>query len=113
MSYEQTFRSIFEALARADIDAIVSNFAEDARYTNPMVGAPAEGLEEVRKKLVDLAQGLSERGERLSIDRVTEGPSHVVLEWHVEPGDGSRNGVHIAQFNDEGKIVEVNVYPRL
>lgn len=107
-------RAVFGALDRYDIEKLMTHWAEDATYDNPMVGPPATGKATVREQLSRLIGLLRDREERLIIDRTTEGPGHVVVvEWHVEPGDGNRRGVHVAEVGGDALIRSVTVYPRL
>lgn len=108
-----TMRAVFDALGSYDIEKLMSYWAENSSYDNPMVGQPVEGKAAVRSKLEMLIEGLQDRGERLVVERTTEEPGRTVVEWHVEPGDGSRRGVHVAEVGDDGLVSAVTVYPRL
>jgi hypothetical protein len=92
-------------------DAIMACWASEGVYDNPMTGGAAEGYDAVRQCMVNLCDGLAKSGHSLVVDRVTEGERNVVAEWHVEPADG-RRGVHVADFDANGKLKRVTVYPR-
>ncbi len=111
MSLESTLLTAFAGVNAYDPDAIMANWNRDGVYHNPLVGTAAKGFDAVREKMVNLCNGVKSRGEQLVVDRVTVGPSHVVAEWHVEPANG-KDGVHVADFDDAGKLLLVRVYPR-
>ena len=92
-------------------DAIMACWARDGVYDNPMTGQPAAGYDAVRQCMVNLCDGLGRSGHLLVVDRVTVGQHNVIAEWHVEPQDG-RRGVHVADFDESGKLKRVTVYPR-
>jgi hypothetical protein len=111
MSLAHTLRAAFAGVNAYDPDAIMANWNHDGVYHNPMVGPAAKGYEAVRPMMVKLCEGVKSRGEQLVVDRVTLGDRHVIAEWHVEPRNG-KDGVHVADFDDAGKLVLVRVYPR-
>ena len=92
-------------------DAIMACWNPDGTYDNPTVGPAATGYEAVKACMTRLCDGVRSRGQRLVVDRVTTGPTHVVAEWHVDPPTGAR-GVHVADFDAEGRLRHVAVYPR-
>lgn len=92
-------------------DDIMSCWNRDGVYDNPMTGTPAQGYDAVRQCMVNLCDGLAKSGSTLVVDRTTVGETNVVAEWHVEPRDG-RRGVHVAEFDADGKLKRVTVYPR-
>ena len=104
-------RAAFAGVNAYDPDAIMSVWNPDGVYDNPNVGAAASGYEAVRACMVRLCDGVRARGQQLIVDRVTTGSTHVVAEWHVEPAEGTK-GVHVAEFDDAGKLRHVTVYPR-
>lgn len=112
-------RAVFDALARDDMDDLISNWAEDGIYFNPTVGPPAHGKANVNATITRMSKGLQERGETLVIDRVTEvtdeTPNRAYVEWHVEAKDSSspRNGklgLHAVWFNQNGHLHRVTVF---
>lgn len=108
-------RVVFDDLAAADMDALLSNWADDGVYFNPAIGPPAQGIASVRATITALSDGLQERGEKLVIDRATEildsAPPLATIEWHVEGGaKPGRLGVHIVTFDEAGLLHRVNVF---
>lgn len=110
---DHPIKSVLEALSRYDLDTIMTYWAEECSYDNPMVVGIASGKQAVREKIQALADGLQEQSETVEVDRVTVGPAHAVAEWHIEPGDGSRKGIHVAETDEQGLIEKVTVYPRV
>jgi hypothetical protein len=108
----ELLRSNFDALARQDVDTIMQTWAEDSYYDNPLAGERADGKAAVEERMTKLASDLADRGERLVIDRVTEGSSRAVAEWHVEPDAEGRRGVHVVDLDPDGRIASITVYPR-
>jgi hypothetical protein len=111
MSLESTMRAAFDGVNAYDADAIMKVWNPDGVYDNPTVGPAAQGFDAVRACMVRLCDGVRGRGQQLVVDRVTTGASHVVAEWHVEPATGAK-GVHVAEFDDAGRLRHVTVYPR-
>ena len=105
-------RKVFAALGKYDVDGIMVHWGENCSYDNPMVGPAALGKSAVREQMKVLTGILRDRGAHLEIDRATEAPGRVVLEWHVEPGDGTRRGVHVAEVDEDNLVRAVTVYPR-
>ena len=108
-------RVVFDDLAADDMNALLSNWADDGVYFNPAIGPPAEGIANVRTTITTLSDGLQERGEKLVIDRANENldtsPMHATIEWHVEGGaKPGRLGVHIVTFSEAGLLHRVNVF---
>jgi hypothetical protein len=118
MTPEERMRIVFEELARDDMDALVSHWAEDGIYFNPAVGPPASGKAAVKATIATMSRGLLERKEVLTIDRVTQvldqAPNRAYVEWHVESvPENPRHGllgVHVVSFNEEGLLHRVNVF---
>ncbi len=54
---------------------------------------------------------MKSRGEQLVVDRVTPGDGYVVSRVARRAAHG-KDGVHVADFDDAGKLVLVRVYPR-
>ena len=108
---EITMRAAFAGVNAFDPDAIMACWNDGGSYDNPSVGPAAIGRTDVRACMVRLCDNVRTRGHQLVVDRVTVGQSHVVAEWHVEPANGSR-GVHVADFDDAGRLLRVTVYPR-
>lgn len=106
-----TMLAAFKGVNDRSPDGIMACWTRDGVYDNPMVGAPAEGFDDVRQCMVNLIGGLSEKKQFLIVDRLTVGEKNVIAEWHVEPSDG-RRGIHVADFSDDGKLKRVTVYPR-
>lgn len=111
MDRKATLLAAFKGVNDRSPDAIMACWATGGVYDNPMVGRPAEGNEAVRQCMVNLCDGLAKSGQSLVVDRVTVGGHNVIAEWHVEPADG-RRGVHVADFDEAGKLKRVTVYPR-
>jgi hypothetical protein len=109
-------RIVFDDLARDDMDALVSNWAEDGIYHNPMVGPPANGKAAVKSTIGTMSTGLQGRGETLVIDRVTEvldeTPVRAYVEWHRENAEtkSGKLGLHVVSFNEEGLLHRVVVF---
>ena len=108
-------RAVFADLTRDDMDALVSNWAEDGVYFNPSVGPAAEGKPDVKSTIATMSTGLKSRGETLVVDRVTEvpdaTPARAYVEWHVEGGaQPGRLGLHVVLFNEEGLLHHVTVF---
>lgn len=112
MSIQDTLQVAFNAANDRNPDAIMACWSEAGTYDNPMAGSPATGYAALRERMVNLVEGLEKTGAKLIVDRVTVGETNVVAEWHVEPRDG-RHGVHVAGFDDAGKLTRVTVYPRV
>ncbi|MGC4031892.1 MAG: nuclear transport factor 2 family protein [Tepidisphaeraceae bacterium] len=110
-THKAVMLAAFKGVNDRSPDGIMACWASDGVYDNPMVGAAAEGYDAVRQCMVNLCDGLAKSGHFLVVDRVTIGEHNVVAEWHVEPVDG-RKGVHVADFNADGKLKRVTVYPR-
>ncbi len=115
MTLEKRMRVVFDDLARDDMDALVSNWAEDGIYFNPAIGPPAEGKALVKSTIATMSTGLQARGETLVIDRVTEVldavPTRAYVEWHVEGGENpGRLGLHVVSFNEAGFLHRVVVF---
>lgn len=115
LSPEARMRAVFAALARDDMDALMTNWADDGTYYNPAVGPPAQGIANVRATITALSDGLQERGETLTIDRATEvldaQPTRAYIEWHVEGGaNPGRLGLHVVSFNEAGMLHRVTVF---
>lgn len=108
-------RVVFDDLAADDMDALLSNWADDGVYFNPSIGPAAQGITNVRSTITTLSDGLQTRGEKLVIDRATEildtAPRLATIEWHVEGGaKPGRLGVHIVTFDEAGLLHRVNVF---
>ena len=108
---ELTMRAAFDGVNAYDPDAIMSCWNPEGVYDNPNVGPAATGFDAIRACMVKLCDGVRTRGQKLVVDRVTTGATHVVAEWHVEPATGVM-GVHVAEFDDAGRLARVTVYPR-
>jgi hypothetical protein len=111
MSIQDTLQVAFDAANERNPDAIMACWSDTGTYDNPMTGTPATGYDALRERMVNLVEGLAKTGATLIVDRVTVGETNVVAEWHVEPPDG-RRGVHVAGFDEDGKLKRVTVYPR-
>ncbi len=111
MSLESTMRAAFAGVNAHSPDDIMACWNPDGIYDNPNVGPAATGQEAVRDCMVRLCDSVRSRGQQLVVDRVTVGAAHVVAEWHVVPPTGAR-GVHIADFDEAGRLRHVAVYPR-
>ena len=111
MTHKEVMLAAFKGVNDRSPDAIMACWAGDGVYDNPMTGRAAEGYDAVRQCMVNLIDGLSAKDQTLVVDRVTLGERNVVAEWHIEPPDG-RRGVHVADFNPDGKLKRVTVYPR-
>ena len=111
MSIEQMMRAAFDGVNAGDPDAIMACWSAVGTYDNPTVGPPATGPADVRACMVKLCYRVRSRGQQLTVDRVTVGTRHVIAEWHVEPPTGAR-GVHVADFDADGRLSHVTVYPR-
>ena len=111
MTIRDTMLAAFAGVNARSPDAIMACWGPEGVYDNPMTGTPARGTEAVRQCMVNLCDGLAKSGATLVVDRTTVGESNVVAEWHVEPRDG-RRGVHVADFDADGKLRRVTVYPR-
>ena len=109
--FADTLLAAFAGVNARSPDAIMACWSAAGVYDNPMTGTPAVGTDALRGAMVKLVDGLTKSGSSLVVDRVTVGESNVVAEWHVEPRDG-RRGVHVADFDDDGKLKRVTVYPR-
>jgi ketosteroid isomerase-like protein len=108
-------RAVFDALARDDMDDLISYWAADGVYFNPTVGPAAEGREAVKATIAAMSTRLRSRGEMLAVDRVTEvagsEPTRLFAEWHVDGGPApGRLGVHVVLFNAEGLLSRVTVF---
>lgn len=109
-------RVVFDDLARDDMDALISNWAEDGTYFNPSVGPPAPGKAMVKSTIATMSSGLKERGETLIIDRVTEVtdalPPRAYVEWHVESNNARHGklGLHVVSFDEAGFLHRVVVF---
>lgn len=113
---EARIRAVFAALSRDDMDDLASHWAQDGIYSNPTVGAPAQGKSSVKNTIAIMSGGLKSRGESLVIDRITESPSasppRAYVEWHVE-SSGPRNGkmgLHVISFDEDGLFHRVTVF---
>jgi ketosteroid isomerase-like protein len=122
MSPETRMRAVFDALARDDMDDLISNWAEDGIYFNPTVGPPADGKSEVKSTIARMSNALQGRGETLVIDRVTqvtdEVPNRAYVEWHVESKDPTSErqgklGLHVVSFDHDGLLHRVTVFAHL
>ena len=111
MSIQDTMLAAFKGVNDRSPDGIMACWNREGVYDNPMIGKPATGYDDVRQCMVNLVEALSKTHSMLVVDRVTVGDRNVVAEWHVEPADG-RKGVHVADFDDNGKLQRVTVYPR-
>lgn len=111
MSRKATLRTAFDAVNAQSPDGIMACWNPEGTYDNPMVGSAQTGFDAVHTCMVNLVDGLTKTGQTLTVDRVTEGDTHVIAEWHVEPVDG-RRGVHVAEFDAEDRLMHVTVYPR-
>jgi hypothetical protein len=111
MTIRDTMLAAFDGVNARSPDAIMACWNAAGVYDNPMVGQPAEGYDAVRECMVNLCNGLAKSGSTLVVDRLTIGEANVVAEWHVKPRDG-RRGVHVADFDERGKLRRVTVYPR-
>lgn len=109
-------RAVFDDLARDDMDALVSNWAEDGIYFNPTVGPAAEGKANVKATIAQMSTGLQGRGETLVVHRVTQvpdaQPARAYVEWHRETAESKNGklGLHIVEFNEEGLLHRVIVF---
>ena len=108
-------REVFDDLARDDMDALLSNWADDGVYFNPTVGPPARGKSSVRDTITTMSSGLQARGETLIVDRVdTIGEGHstrLYAQWHAEGGaKPGRLGLHVVSFNEAGLLQRVTVF---
>ncbi len=111
MSLEATMRTAFAGVNGYDPDAIMAVWNPGGTYDNPTTGPAATGYQAVRACMVRLCDSVRAKGQQLVVDRVTVGGQHVVAEWHVEPANGAK-GVHVAEFDDAGRLRHVVVYPR-
>lgn len=109
-------RVVFDDLARDDMDALISNWAEDGIYFNPAYGPASEGKASVKSTISTMSTSLQGRGETLVIHRVTEildsTPQRAYIEWHRET-EASKNGklgLHVVEFNEEGLLHRVVVF---
>jgi hypothetical protein len=107
----ETLLAAFKGVNDYSPDGIMACWKPDGVYDNPMVGQAAVGHDAVRQCMVNLVNTFKPNGQYLVVDRLTEGKSNIIAEWHVEPRDG-RRGVHVADFSDDHKLVKVTVYPR-
>lgn len=116
MTPEQRMRIVFDDLARDDMDALVSNWAEDGIYFNPSVGPAAEGKANVKSTIATMSTGLQGRDETLVIDRVTtvsdQTPVRAYVEWHRENPQTKQGklGLQVVSFNEEGLLHRVTVF---
>lgn len=110
-SIERTLLAAFAGVNAYDPDAIMSVWNPGGTYDNPTTGPAATGFDAVRACMVRLCDGVKAKGQQLVVDRVTVGDRVVVAEWHVEPTTGAK-GVHVAEFDDAGRLFRVTVYPR-
>eukprot|EP01083_Nonionella_stella_P007480 21623_1 len=80
----------FHALnEKRSVDGIMQHWSPNGVYDNPMLREqPVMGHHEIRRCMEELLKGLEKNDSKLSIDRVTEGESHCVVEWKVVPYDG-------------------------
>ena len=112
MSLESVMRRAFDGVNAYDPDLIMSCWSPIGIYDNPGVGPAGHGYDAVRACMVKLCDAVRQRGEQLVVDRITVGPRHVIAEWHVVPSEANRHGVHVADFDDQDRLVHVRVYPR-
>ena len=109
-------RRVFDDLARDDMDALVSNWADDGIYHNPAVGPPAHGKDNVKSTIATMSTGLQSRDETLVIDRVTTifdaVPVRAYVEWHRENPQTKqgKQGMHVVSFNEDGMLHRVTVF---
>ncbi len=112
MTPEQRMRIVFDDLARDDMDALMSNWAEDGIYFNPVYGPAAEGKASVRATISSMSTNLQGHGETLVVDRVTEvvdaTPQRAYVEWHRT--SNGKLGLHVISFNEEGLLHRVTVF---
>lgn len=111
MSRKDTLLAAFNAVNAQSPDSIMACWNHEGTYDNPMVGSAQTGFDDVHVCMVNLVDGLVKTGRTLTVDRITEGDTHVIAEWHVEPPDG-RRGIHVAEFDAEDRLLHVTVYPR-
>ncbi len=111
MVSESTLRAAFDGVNAYSPDAIMACWNPDGTYDNPTVGMPATGRAAVRECMVRLCDGVRIRGQQLVVDRTAISATHAIAEWHVEPPTGAK-GVHVAEFDGDGRLMHVTVYPR-
>ncbi len=110
MTFESLLRRNFAALAQGDVNSIMSTWSENGRSDNAAVGASVVGKAAVKNRITLLTLEFKERGETMTIDRVTEGSSHAIIEWHIEPTSGDFRGIHVVEFGEDGLIESMIVY---
>ena len=111
LDFATIMRQTFDAVNQHSVEGILRNWADAGTYDNPNVGPPATGTAQLRQAMTTLVENVRKAGVSLHVDRTTCEGKRVIAEWHIEPPNG-RRGVHVAEFNDSGKLVHVTVYPR-
>lgn len=102
---EQLTRDFFDAWERADEEAIVSFFADDAVYHN-IPYKPVSGVEKIRKAV----KGFLKTGENMTfaINKMVVAGDSVVTErvdgWTQKGEQKSLPVLGILEFNDAGKL---------
>lgn len=111
MDFVAIMRQTFDAVNRHSVDGILANWSDAGTYDNPSVGPPATGMVQLRQAMTTLIDNVRKAGVTMQVDRTTCEGNRVIAEWHAEPPNG-RRGVHVAEFNSAGKLIQVTVYPR-
>jgi hypothetical protein len=111
LNFAAIMTQTFDAVNQHSVDGILNNWSATGTYDNPTVGPPATGMAQLRQAMTTLIENVRKAGISLRVNRTTCEGNRVIAEWHAEPPNG-RRGVHVAEFNSEGKLVRVTVYPR-
>ena len=117
MSNQDTLRAGYEAFGRGDLDAVLENWHDDARWENPEAKQiPNPGEHEGRDAIRSLMMETPQHWERfdVSTDEFIEQGDTIVVLGHVD-AKGRETGseaklpfVHIVRFRD-GKIERFQV----
>ena len=117
MSNLDTLRSGYEAFGRGDLDGVLENWHDDARWENPNARQmPSPGVHEGKDAIRSLMAETPQHWERFDVttDEFIEQGDTIVVLGHVdakarESGNEAKLPfVHIARFRD-GKIERFQV----
>ena len=117
MSNADTLRQGYEAFGSGDLDAVLENWHDDARWENPNAKQiPSPGEHEGKEAIRSLLEETPQYWERfdLSVDETLEDGDTVVGLGHVDAKARETGNevkfpfVHIARFRD-GKIERFQV----
>lgn len=101
----EAFRAAVEA---HDLDAMMTVFADDARFHSPIVYKTYEGIDELRFVL----SGVMQVFEDFRYVAEYRSDTGAVLHFRTTVGDRELDGIDLLEFGDDGRCHEFTVMVR-